>query len=300
MRNLIVVLLLFSIYTVEAQRIKYSPLSTCPYVLGEITEVKLQEEGFNHPKLSPDGTRMLLTKSYRGIYEVDLSNLKTIKTISEGDMDGFTMKWTGVGNEISFIRTSQNRKGGIKREYFKKDLLSKSISVVDITDFNTPIRSLKNLNDKLIIQNDLKTRKLIANNGEKVWDITPEIGFCYDVVQSPDKSKVVFSSHGTEYVYATNGSGIISALNAGLDKNWSPDGQYLLYFRDEQSDGDAITASDLFMCKADGSEHWKLTNTPEVLEVYPHWSANGTKITYYDEKTGKIYVANIYSKESKK
>ena len=300
MKNLIIILLIFSIGTINAQKIQYSSSATCPFQLGEIVEIKLPEKGFNNPKLSPDGTKMLLSKGYKGIYEIDLNDKKTIKTVSEREMDGFNMNWSGTGDEITFIRISRKSDNSLKSEYFKKDLSLKSASVHDITDFNSPISSLKNLNNKLIVLSDIKNRKLIANNGEKAWDITPKIGVCLDIVISPDRTKVVFTCAGSEYVYATDGSGMITKLNAGLGKNWSPDGKYILYFRDEDKGGDTIVESDLYICKADGTEFWKLTDTPEVLETSTHWSSESNKITYIDETNGNIYVADIHPQNAEK
>lgn len=300
MKNLIIILLVFSIGAANAQMIQYSSSATCPFQLGEIVEIKLSEEGFNNPKLSPDGNKMLLSKGYKGIYEIDLSDKKTVKTVSEGEMDGFNMNWTGTGDEITFIRISRESDNSLKSEYFKKDLSLKSASVHDITDFYSPINSLKNSGNKLIILSDIKNRKLIANNGEKAWDVTPKIGVCLDIVISPDQTKVVFTCAGSEYIYATDGSGMINKLNAGLGKNWSPDGKYILYFRDEDKGGDDIVESDLYMCKADGSEYWRLTDTSDVLELDSHWSSKGNKVTYIDASNGNIYVADIHPQNAKK
>ena len=93
---------------------------------------------------------------------------------------------------------------------------------------------------------------------------------------------------------------MITKLNAGLGKNWSPDGKYILYFRDEDKGGDTIVESDLYICKADGTEFWKLTDTPEVLETSTHWSSESNKITYIDETNGNIYVADIHPQNAEK
>ena len=284
----------------KTQEIKYASVASCPFELEDRAEVKLPEVGFDHPKLSPDGKKMLISKGYKGVYVVDLENPKNVKTISEGEMDGFMMKWTGVGDGISFMRSSRKEGGDFKREYFKKDSFLKSISVHDVTDLTSPAKSLKSLDDNLIIQYDFKNKKLVANDGDRVWDVATKVGICLDIVISPDKTKVVFTSQGKEFVYATDGSGMVNELKAGLNKSWSPDGKYILYFRDEDKGGHTIVESDLYICKADGSEYWKLTDTPDVLEMRPHWSSKGNMITYLDAITGKIYVVNIHEKNHTK
>lgn len=299
MKKLIVILLFFYLYNAAAQKIKYSPSTTCPYKLEKIIEANLPE-GFNHPKLSYDGSKLLVTKNYRGIYEVDISNPKKIRSISDGEMDGFNMKWTGKNDDITFTHSSKNNDGSFRKEYHKKNLMLKSSSVYDITSISQPIQSLKSLTDDLIILYDFQNRKLVANNGETVWDIVTNVDFCVDVVLSPDKNKVAFDLFGRNYVYAVNGTGKISEFDGGLNKSWSPDGMYILYFKGEDKGTDAIVDSDLYISKADGTATWKLTDTPKILEVWPSWSADGTKITYVDDATGKIYIANVQPQNEKK
>ena len=52
---------------------------------------------------------------------------------------------------------------------------------------------------------------------------------------------------------------------------------------------------ELFMINADGSNPTNLTNTPDVDEMYPHVSPDGTKICFVtDEGVGRKKVRNVY------
>jgi len=52
---------------------------------------------------------------------------------------------------------------------------------------------------------------------------------------------------------------------------------------------------ELFVLSADGSESVNLTRTPEVNELYPHASPDGTKIAFVvDEGDGESKVRNVY------
>ena len=52
---------------------------------------------------------------------------------------------------------------------------------------------------------------------------------------------------------------------------------------------------ELYTIKADGSEPVNLTNTPEVNEMYPHVSPDGTKISFIvDEGSGRNRVRHVY------
>src|SRR5215813_2356180 len=52
---------------------------------------------------------------------------------------------------------------------------------------------------------------------------------------------------------------------------------------------------ELYLCNADGSNPVNLTRTPDVDELYPKPSPDGTKICFVaDEGTGDAKVRNIY------
>jgi Tol biopolymer transport system component len=52
---------------------------------------------------------------------------------------------------------------------------------------------------------------------------------------------------------------------------------------------------ELFLINADGSNPLNLTNTPDVDEMYPHVSPDGTKICFVaDEGTGRKKVRSVY------
>lgn len=52
---------------------------------------------------------------------------------------------------------------------------------------------------------------------------------------------------------------------------------------------------DLFQVRADGSERVNLTNTPDIDELYPHVSHDGTKVCFsVDEGEGDKKNRNVY------
>ena len=69
---------------------------------------------------------------------------------------------------------------------------------------------------------------------------------------------------------------------------WSPDGQRILYT------AFGLTASDIWVMNADGSNQINLTNTPDIDEGFPSWSPEGTHIAYTTRRDGnnEIYVMN--------
>jgi Tol biopolymer transport system component len=104
-------------------------------------------------------------------------------------------------------------------------------------------------------------------------------------------------------------------LCVGNHPAWSPDGQWIVFqiTRDHSHASDdtrqhtpdmlphlhddktnhRIVDSDLWIIGADGTRRHQLTNTPDVLEVDPDWSPDGTAIVCRTEETGRLLVLRI-------
>ena len=120
-----------------------------------------------------------------------------------------------------------------------------------------------------------------TKNGAHNWSVTPDPVRYLSTTLSPDKKKVlVYRS-----IYATDGSGLsIDLGKKSVGKasfgSWSPDSTKIIYTI-EEDDGHTITASDIYVINADGTDEKQLTYTPDKLESDPRWSADGTKIVFH-------------------
>ncbi|MCI5056015.1 MAG: DPP IV N-terminal domain-containing protein [Flavobacteriales bacterium] len=94
-------------------------------------------------------------------------------------------------------------------------------------------------------------------------------------------------------VYAFDGSGLIKSLTDGIATSWFPDGKKVLFFLDESLDGHGVSNSDIFIVDVETNEITNLTNTPDVLEMYPSLSPNGKQITYTNSETGVLIIADL-------
>ena len=66
-----------------------------------------------------------------------------------------------------------------------------------------------------------------------------------------------------------------------------------MYFLDESSNGEQITGSELYLINIDGTNKQNLTNTDDMIEMYPMFSPDNSKIVFSDEKTRNIYIADF-------
>jgi hypothetical protein len=105
---------------------------------------------------------------------------------------------------------------------------------------------------------------------------------------------VIFDLNGKELARLGTGvgEGWTPDSGAGGGYVWSPDSKRIAYHRTVESEFD-IEASDIYVINADGTDRRQLTNTPNVIEMYPAWSPDGNKITCKDLNTGKIFVIRL-------
>lgn len=98
---------------------------------------------------------------------------------------------------------------------------------------------------------------------------------------SPRGNKIAFTSdrdgNGHLYVLAADGTLTRITNGPGYDyfADWSPRANEIAFSRDDGSGG-----TDLYLVHSDGSGERRLTNTPGVLEYFPAFSPDGTKLAY--------------------
>jgi hypothetical protein len=78
----------------------------------------------------------------------------------------------------------------------------------------------------------------------------------------------------------------------GVTAKWSPDSKQIVYMV-SADDGHTVLTTDLFLINADGTGKTRLTDTPDIIEAYPIWSPDGTRIAYVNDIGSKIYVMKV-------
>ncbi|NVO08555.1 MAG: PD40 domain-containing protein [Bacteroidales bacterium] len=275
-----------------AQNEKFLDPSTCPFQFGAPTTITKKGDSFNHPRISPDGTKVIVTKTYTGVYVIDLKNTTPVQTITTEHMAGFDAKWSKDGSEIRFKECAKQKNGKTTKELLKYNIMSKLVSNDNISYSKTDNTSKPR---EITVSLNIKRSMVEASDGTRTWDITKTPKVYYSYVISPDQSKVLIHENGKMYVYAMDGSGMLCCLGNGHGQSWSPDGRYLVYFLGV-SDGNVIIDSDIYICSSDGSKRWKMTNTPDKIEMWPNWSPQGDMIIYDEDKSETIEFVRVIQK----
>ena len=110
----------------------------------------------------------------------------------------------------------------------------------------------------------------------------------FSVVFSPDGTRLLYDA-GTDsgfgiFVMDVDGSAVtpLGPTNQDYDPAWSPDGERIVFTRQEEG-----AESDIWVMDADGTDVRQLTNDgPGSTNLYPTFSPDGTKIAYVGGVTG--------------
>lgn len=146
----------------------------------------------------------------------------------------------------------------------------------------------------------INNNTLVAIKDGKQWIVAKIEGnenlYCFGYLFSNDFNKVViYTNSGKEYIYYLNGNGLINIKDIGISCDWSDDNTNIISFQGLDFGEHYIVESDLYISNIEDGVVCKLTDTKNVLEKYPSWS--GDKVTFIDDKTGIVYIADLKKKE---
>jgi hypothetical protein len=136
---------------------------------------------------------------------------------------------------------------------------------------------------------------LTMDTGEKKCITDHLDAGCFGPEWSQDSRFIAFSSLNQHiFVYSIPENKIYS-LGNGINPKWSPDNQYLIYYR-VSIDRMILTSSDLYLSKYNGTEQTALTQTPGIHEMDPVFSHDGKTMFYHTYDRREIWTAEISNK----
>lgn len=251
--------------------------SQSPYLSNHI-KITDSELHFQIPKWSPDGKKILTTIERKtGLYIIHLDRSNEVSLVSDEDASGLNYGWR---KDNSFTYVVKRNNNFVQQESYAYK--------------NNDYKRLESGNDTLVYL-DLPDTKINARlkNNSKHWTVTKCDGVFYNPVLSPDNKYVAVNEGANIYVFPINGSSKGFNLGQGLVTSWSPDSKYVLAFLDESLDGHSVSNADLFIINIKNGEKVLLTTTKDKTEMWPHFSPDGKKVAYSEEKSGQIYISTI-------
>ena len=254
---------------------------------------------FYFPSYTVDGKSILLTQNaYTGLWILDRSS-EDIRKITNAQGAGFEPRSLTDGAVI--YRHDEYQKGR-KFTSLYKDRATENQLIADAARFVSPAnmvndrlislideapailngssgRSEHNLEDYTTVLNDKLTLKLFQSGEVSVIAPQGEGNYIWSEL-SPTFDKLVYAKTGAGTFVSDLQGNIISELGFVHAPHWSPDGEYLVYMKD-LDDGVQYTASEIWIVSYDGLQSWKITDTPEKIELYPQWAPDGEHVIYH-------------------
>jgi len=281
------------------------------------TLIKQDGMTFIAPDVSPDGNYIALTsKGYTGLWIVR-SDGYDLRQLSEAKGSGYIKRWSPDSKWLLFRETF--RENNKTRQLLKVgEVYTKNVSVI-----NAPVRKFEDVrwfsDDKLYLRSEGKTlyiksglfvenkrskvstavhtdsKKIILENMNKaeLSTLTPILGADYlNPVLSPDGRKIVFNVLGGNLQVYELENFQIHDLGPGENPNWSPDSESIIY-QIATDDGHAITSSDIYLIKFDGTKKIQVTQTKYINEMRPSFFPGGRKIIYDTDLLGEIRTVRV-------
>lgn len=282
-----------------------------------VETVKLTDKSqgeFYFPRNSPDGSKILFTSaSYKGIWYYDVSSKKTIPFVSE-EGAGYDYVFSNDNKSIIYRANNLDEMGLRRNQSLIKRNLDDMQSQVIVTakELSTPKALASNniaymAGGNVILKADgqrlnktgagdlavynVDGKIILYMNGTKK-DFSPFKGGQYIWPSlSPDGTKIMYTEvHKGTFISDLDGN-ILSSLGKISAPNWSPDGKWVTYMV-EKDNGEFITGSEIFAASSNGLLKYQLTDTKDVIEMYPVWSSDGMSILF-NSVDGSIYSMKL-------
>ena len=289
--------------------------------IARIIEVADGSTMYMQPVWSPDGRKLAFTKSgFTGLYVRNADGSGPITEITSADYSGYKPMWTSdskglvirtrigiVGQSISYIdvgtgevrvleeraihpkQPERNAYGDVSVDVDgeRKVLDPTTGSLVDREGSYSEERPCSL---DISLEMDFKDRRMwvVEADGIRRSEF-PHQALLASL--SPTRDRVAFAKADPNlYVSNLDGSHVVN-LGPGELWDWSPDGTRLVYMSAIVQGEWTTIASELFVANPDGSGVVQISDTPDVVEDFPVWASDGTRIAYSTHRAGKICVA---------
>lgn len=302
---------------VSAQTLKEGKISN-------ITNLTKDMVMYENPRWSPDGKKIAFTElGYNGLYVVDAKGANKTKISSDLGV-GYMYQWSADSREILVRDTRwENTPTGMTRNHaaWSVDMKGAKVRLSEDAEYMQPAAwRYSPVGEKRIVAPDAKViarpklqalpKALVARtaalpsskvsfyvdsdnlykidvNGKKTL-INAGPSFCPAL--SPDGKKVAFNQMDDVCVMNIDGTGKV-VIGRGFKPTWVNDSQII--FELTQDDGHVYTAGELYIANIDGTGVKAITSTPDLIEMNPCVSPDGTRIVFSTFTDGQIYVADL-------
>ncbi|MCK5787499.1 MAG: PD40 domain-containing protein [Chlamydiia bacterium] len=265
---------------------------------------------------SPDGEKIAFTsEKNRGLWVSDGEG-ENARMITSDISAGFSYKWSSdsktilarpviVDNnkrysQIATYSVNENKKtilidktrnikslpvwidGDTRVAVLTKDGVEKISSGKTLSKKNATIDKTE-----LLGRNIVKTDKSISINNDKF-----EGRYIFNLVQSPNGSKVVFQVNGLGLFVSNADGSELKNLGYCEQASWMPDNKNIVV-TNVQDDGEVVTAGEIEVVNVITGKKTLLLSDKKYIALNPSVSPDGKKILFDNTNDGSIYLFEI-------
>ena len=261
--------------------------------------------------VSPDGKQLLVTSpGFRGLKIMNLRG-KSVRNIAEDAGAGYEPRFSPDGKKI-FFRSDEFRDFRKYSSLFEYDLEEGTRSLIEpaVRRLGSPVFSAgkliynaegrqkssdageqemqKGQNNVYVILEDL-VPFLYQNGVKKAFKPSGEGNYIW-VSLSPDQSKVLYNYNGTGTFVADTAGRILAEMGRLNAPKWIND--MLVAGMNDRDDGTTIIASDICCYSLRSKKTVNLTNTEDIIEMYP-WPVPGRNRIAFQTSNGELFVMHV-------
>lgn len=259
---------------------------------------------FFYPKFIDETRIAVTTPNYKGLWLIDEN--KNIAQLNDFDAAGYEFKY--LQDENSVICRKDKFVDGMRfTDLVKQNIDNGEVKVLHqnlrdvklIDDARTKSVSLVSENQVQSINNSANTTSVFANaeglhlfqNGsEKIIQPLGDGNYIWASL-SPNGQKILFNFPSKGSFVCDLSGNILFELGYANYPTWSRDGNWIVYMKDYDN-GVEITSSDIFIRKYLDKEEINLTNTNDVIELYPSYSKYADEILF-NSAEGDVYKISL-------
>ena len=254
---------------------------------------------FYFPAYTIDGESILLTQNaYTGLWILNRSS-EELRQITSVQGAGYQPRSLSDGTVI--YRQDEYQKGRKFTSLYKADASGNHLiaegarfvspaNMVDhrmlylIDETPTILNAItgqreRNLADYTTVLNDKLSLKLFKAGEQTILAPQGQGNYIWSEL-SPSGDMVVYTMTGQGTFVCDLEGKVIADLGDAHAAQWSPDGKYIAYMQD-LDDGSQYTESEIWIVSYDGHHAWKITDTPDIIEMYPQWAPDGQHVIYH-------------------
>jgi hypothetical protein len=299
-----ILFLLFTLNLLFAQEVRVNEISKL-----EIDQI---EKGF-YPKFINNDSEILITNSnYKGLYSFNIST-KELTSISDKNGAGYNplileddvilyrthkfiagKKYQSLTYYNSITNEKERVESDIRLLKVPKQLPSSEIALVknqEAVQKRLGFQELSKLNQNSLAVYVEDNNLILVKNGKKKY-LNP-LGkgvYVWESISS-NRDKVIFTfGNKGSFVCDLEGN-ILENIKEAHFPRFSPDGKYISYMVDKDN-GHIYISSDIFVYSTISKKSYKITQTENIIEMFPEWSNDGNKLIF-NTTLGDIYVASL-------